>query len=282
MSRLQDKVLVVTGASSGIGAATALAAARAGMDVVLAARRPDRLLEVAREVERTGRQAEVVVCDVADRGATAQVLDAAEHAFGRFDAVFANAGYGFERTVLETDDSELRAIFEVNFFAAVELLRESANRLQAMERPGHLLMCSSCLAKFTLPLHSAYSATKAAQAHVCRAMRHELAPHGIEVSSVHPVTTTTEFFEQSASRTGRGNGDVPAHAPKWLVQRPEDVARAVVRCLERPCPEVWTSLLVRLSAGLLTAFPWMFEPILRREAERSRRAVRADHAHARG
>jgi NAD(P)-dependent dehydrogenase (short-subunit alcohol dehydrogenase family) len=110
----------------------------------------------------------------------------------------------------------MRRIFEVNFFASLDLVNEAARRLVGARRGGHLLMCSSCLAKFTLPHYSAYSATKAAQWHLCRAMRTELAPRGIEVSSVHPITTATEFF-QTAQRlsSGRIAGDqVAAHAPR--------------------------------------------------------------------
>jgi short-subunit dehydrogenase len=103
-------------------------------------------------------------------------------------------------------------------------------------------------------------------------MRFELEPHGIEVSSVHPVTTMTEFFEQSAARSGlnASGRKVPDHAPKLFVQPPERVARAIVACLKRPRSEVWTSLLVRLSAGVITAFPWVFDAACRREARRSR------------
>ncbi|MFM7809966.1 MAG: SDR family NAD(P)-dependent oxidoreductase, partial [Planctomycetota bacterium] len=148
----------------------------------------------------------------------------------------------------------------------------------AANRRGHLLMNSSCLAKFTIPYYGAYAATKAAQAMMCRAMRFELEPHGIEVSSVHPVTTVTEFFERTAANSGRGDGGgkVPDHAPRLFVQPPERVARAIVACLKRPRSEVWTSLLVRLSAGVITAFPWVFDGACRREAARSRRLARKD------
>jgi short-subunit dehydrogenase len=243
-----------------------------GMKVVLAARRLERLQAVADSLRAKGAEVHAVAIDVAAPGASAQLLDAAERAFGRFDMVFANAGYGMERAHHETSEADLREIFEVNFFASTDLITQAARRLIAAKRPGHLLMCSSCLAKFTIPYYGAYAATTAAQAMMCRAMRFELEPHGIEVSSVHPVTTMTEFFEQSAARSGLGtNGSaVPDHAPKFFVQPPERVARAIVACLKRPRSEVWTSLLVRLSAGIITAFPRVFDGACRREARRSR------------
>jgi short-subunit dehydrogenase len=230
------------------------------------------LTAVAQSIRAMGRRVETVEIDVAAPNASNALLDAAERAFGRFDVVFANAGYGMERAHHDTPESDLRHMFEVNFFASTDLVTQAAKRLIAADRRGHLLMCSSCLAKFTLPYYGAYAATKAAQGMMCRAMRFELEPHGIEVSSVHPVTTVTEFFEQSAARSGlQATGSkVPDHAPKFFVQPPERVAKAIVRCLKRPRSEVWTSLAVRLAAGFITAFPGMFDGACRREAARSR------------
>ncbi|MDY7109426.1 MAG: SDR family oxidoreductase [Planctomycetota bacterium] len=271
---LHGKVIIITGASSGIGAVTALRCAEAGMDVVLSARREDRLREVVRRTENAGRRAVPVVGDVAEPGMSDRLLDAARAEFGRFDAVFSNAGYGMNKTVLDTTDEEWRRMFDVNFFAGVKLLRAAAQRLIDEGRPGHLLMCSSCLSKFSLPRHAAYAATKAAQNMLCSAMRHELRPRGIYVSSVHPITTTTEFFEASARISGRPRDKVkmPDHTPKFMIQRPERVARAVVRCLRRPCPEVWTSLLVRTVAGVMTLSPRFYDWAIRRETAAELRA----------
>jgi len=250
---LTDHVFIITGASSGIGAATAIEAARRGMDVVLSARRPDRLDEVAVRVRDAGRRAATVAGSVTDPGMSDRLLDTAQGAFGRFDFVFANAGYGLGKTVLDTSEAELRELFEVNFFAGVDLLRRAARRLIEQKRPGHLLMCSSCLSKFTVPRSGVYSATKAAQNYICRAMRLELREHNIEVASVHPIGTETEFSQASALR--RGEEKRRANTPRLFMQSPERVARAVVRCLERPKPEVWTSWTMRTVSGLVTMAP---------------------------
>ncbi len=227
------------------------------MDAVLNGRDAGRLEQVAATVRKAGRAAETIVGDVTGLGISERLLDTAEHRFGRFDVVFANAGYGFKRPMHEVDAVELRRIFEVDFFAPVQLLRDAARRLLAQKRRGHLLMTSSAVAKFTLINFAAYSAAKAAQNHVCRAMRMELRRHGIEVSSVHPITTRTEFFDRAGQYLGEPPDPEHAfdHVPRWLLQSPERVAEAVVRCLRRPRPEVWTSLTVRLAAGLVTAFP---------------------------
>ncbi len=259
----------MTGASSGIGAATAIACAKAGMPVVLNARREEKLRKVADQVERHGVKAALVVGDVTDEGISERLLNAAEDELGGLYAVFSNAGYGSELPVLKTDLDQVRAMFEVNFFASFELVHLAARRLVEDSKPGHLLMCSSCLAKFTMPWHGVYSATKAAQNHLCLSMRAELAADGIEVSSVHPVTTATEFFEQSARRSGKGNdSDVLDHVPKWLIQKPEHVAAAVVKCLRRPKPEVWTSMLTRTFAAMATFSPRLLDMVMRRQLRR--------------
>ncbi len=265
---MQDKVAIVTGASSGIGAATARAMAREGIDLVLVARRGDLLEEVASDVRSLGRRAHVVIDDVADGAHARRVLDEAMRAFGRFDIVFANAGYGMERTIHEMTDDEVRTMFEVNFFASLGLLRAAAVDLIRDRRGGHLLMCSSCVSKFSLPRHGLYAATKAAQESVCRAMRFELAHAGIEVASVHPVTTTTEFYQVSAKRSGVRQAAVPPHARPFFTQSPERVAKAIVSCLYSPRSEVWTSATVRFSAALFTLCPWILDAVLRREASR--------------
>jgi short-subunit dehydrogenase len=262
---LHGKVIVITGASSGIGAATALACAKTGMNVVLNARRAEKLDAVAALARQAGAEAVTVVGDVTEPGISGRMLDAAYDRFDRFDAVFANAGYGFDLAAHEVSDEALRKIFDVNFFASTDLLNAAVSRLLAEGRRGHLLMCSSCLGKFTLPGHSAYSATKAAQAHMCTAMRIELEPRGIYVSSVHPITTTTEFFEVSAQLSGRdaAGKSVPEHAPRFFVQPAERVANAVVKCLRRPRPEVWTSFTTRAVAAFMTLSPRFADVILR-------------------
>jgi NAD(P)-dependent dehydrogenase (short-subunit alcohol dehydrogenase family) len=234
------------------------------MNVVLNARRADRLDAVAERVRAAGGQAVCVTGCVTERECTSRLLDAAREHFGGFHAVFANAGYGLDRPAhVMTDD--LRQIFEVNFFASHDLLREAAARLIDAGAPGHLLMCSSCLARFPLPGNSAYSATKAAQWHLCRAMAIELEPHDIDVSCVHPITTETEFHQVSQVQSGkeRPAHAVPGHAPRLFVQRPERVARAVVKCLMRPRPEVWTSFTVRAVAAALTWSPAFLNFVMR-------------------
>jgi short-subunit dehydrogenase len=264
MSReLTDRVIVITGASSGIGAATAIQCAAAGMDCVINGRREAELSRVADEIRRRGRGAEPVPGDVTEPGMSARLLDTAMQRFGRFDVVFANAGYGLYRPMHKVDEAALRRIFEVNFFAATDLLVQAARRLIAENRRGHLLMCSSVAATVTLANFAPYTATKAAQHHVCRAMRMELRRYGIRVSSVHPTTTSTGFIQAAETVTAELGGKMPRRTerPDMLTQSAEQVARAIVRCLRRPRREVWPMGWLRLAAGVLTAFPRLMDRI---------------------
>ena len=267
-SRHDRPVAIITGASAGIGAATAVELARTGHDLVLVARRRERLAEVAARASDAAKRlvrTEIVTADVSHAGTATRILDEAERAFGRFDVVYANAGYGLERPMHRMTSDELRAMFETNFFSSTELCNEAARRLIAAGRGGHLLMCSSCVAKFTLPSFGAYSASKAAQAHVARAMAYELRPYGIMVSSVHPVTTATEFFE--VVREALADGEKQQYAihdlNKFFVQRPEKVARAIARSIGTSRTEIWTSLPTRVAAGVITAFPWLIDIAVR-------------------
>lgn len=266
---LNQRVICITGASAGIGRATAFACARAGMDVVVSARREDRLLSVAHEISQLGRTALAVVADVADDDAVHHLIQRSHQHFGRLDAVYANAGYGLAGGELDLSEETIRGLYEVNLFGTLRVLR-AALPIMRRQGHGHLLLTSSCLARFTLPFYGHYAATKAAQSQIGRALRMELKPENIDVSVVHPITTLTEFFDVAADGSGVARTGIPEHAPKMFVQPASRVADAVVRCLRRPRPEVWTSHIVRWSAAFMVGWPSFLDFVMRKEARRNR------------
>lgn len=257
---LRARPIAITGASSGIGAATAIACARAGMPVALGARRPDKLEVVASHIRAAGGTAVTIPCDVSREADCFAFIERAARELGPLHAVFANAGYGVEVAALDMTDAEWEAMLRTNFWGTLWIVRAGAAHMRAKpagapasQGPrGHILVCSSCLSKIGSPYHAAYSASKACQDHLARALRHELAPERISVSSVHPVGTSTEFFgaleSNSPNAVGLSLGD-------RTLQSPDVVALAIVRCLRRPRGEVWTSSPTRLALALATAFP---------------------------
>jgi len=262
---LSGKAIVITGASSGIGRATAIECARAGMPVLVAARREDRLVELVEQIRTNGGAAEYAIVDVVSQEQCAAMIAKAREAFGGVYAVFANAGYGEEIAMHEMSDNQLRRMFEVNFFGSLNAIRPA---LSAMieRRSGHAIMCSSCVSKLTLPFYGAYAATKAAQNHVGRAMRLELEPFGVHVSTVHPVGTKTEFFDVAKERSG--SAPLVEHSPERFLQPADRVARAVVKCLYKPRAEVWTSPFVRLGMAIAMPIPHIADAALRRMVRR--------------
>jgi short-subunit dehydrogenase len=262
---LTGKPIAITGASSGIGLATAFACARAGMPVALGARRADRLADAVEKIRAAGGRAIAVPMDV-DKPEDCQVLiDRTVAEFGSLYAVFANAGYGAYMPIATTPETDLRAIFETNLWGTLRTVRPALEQFRKTApgpHRGHILICSSCLSKFALPYSAPYSATKAAQDHLGRSLRIELEPRGIHVSTVHPVGTTTELFDKAKERS-REKRDVD-HSPKLLMQPPERVADAVVACLRRPRGEVWTSFWTRWAFAASVAAPEVRDRIARR------------------
>lgn len=249
--------ICITGASAGIGRATAIACAQAGMRVVVAARRAERLDEVVETIRAAGGQAVAAACDVTDQSQCEAMVTHCVEAFGSIYAVLANAGYGYESPMHAVSDEAIRAIFETNFFGTMNTIRP-ALPMMLEAGCGHVLITSSSIGVLPIPGHGHYCATKAAQHHVGRAMGWELRKRGVRVSTIHPIGTRTEFFEQTKRRSQQGQGDAakPSNTPTLLMQDASTVARAIVRCLRRPRSEVWPggSWWVRvLMAGAIAA-----------------------------
>lgn len=262
---LAGRVIVITGASAGIGRAIARACADAGMGVAINARGAGRLADLAEELRARGSRIVEVAGDSTDGAVRAELLARAAD-LGPVYAVLANAGYGHEAETLAMPEADLRQMFEVNFFAGLSLLREAAPGL--LDRAeGHLMMTSSCLSKIGLPRYAAYCATKAAQDYACRAMRHELAPRGVAVSSIHPVGTKTEFFDRMGERSG--GLKLMDRSAQSFMQSPERVARAVLRTLRAGRgKEVWTSLGARVGFGASVMLPGVTDLVLRKVVAR--------------
>ncbi|HUP19249.1 MAG TPA: SDR family NAD(P)-dependent oxidoreductase [Gemmatimonadota bacterium] len=229
---LRGRVVAITGASSGIGAATAVACGRKGMRVGLMARREDRLQAVAYAVREAGGEAEVVPGDVRDRAAVECLVEAVVRRWARLDAVVANAGFGVAAPVAETPPEEAREIFDVNVLGTVWAI-QAAWPVFREQGSGHVVVVSSASAWAGLPGSALYSATKAAQTNLAEGLRIEAEAIGADVSVVHPVVTDTEFRTALRDHTSGGSERARARVggPR---QSAEEVASAILDCLERP------------------------------------------------
>lgn len=249
MRDLTNKVILITGASSGIGAATAIACAEAGMRVSLVARRAEKLQKVAAKIAAIGHKAHFYAADVCNQNDMKKAFADCLSVYGRLDAVFANAGYGQVIDVLDMTEHDERAMFDTNYFGTTRTLRLAAPLLR--ETPNglkHMLICSSAASEIGLPTLGVYSATKAAQDCIAGALRAELHDEGFIVTSVHPIGTKTDFMAVA------GDGD-NKNTPAAFQQTPEQVAKRIVAALRRPRPEVWTSRMTRLGLAMGTLCP---------------------------
>lgn len=269
---LSGKPIAISGASSGIGRATALACAKAGMPVVVGARRLDRLEAVVAEIKAAGGRALAVACDVDQEADCRRLVETTVEAFGSIYAVFANAGFGLEGPVHELTDAQLEGIIRTNFFGTLWTVRPALAHMRKAGA-GHVLICSSCVSKMGLPFHAAYSASKAMQDHIGRAMRIELAGEGIHVSTLHPIGVRTEFSERVAQKAGGQRQAV--RTPESMKQPPEHIAALVVASLRRPRGEIWTHLPTRLGMGLLTMLPGLADWYLARRLRRQQGPAKA-------
>lgn len=252
---LKGKTILITGASSGIGQATAMACAQAGMRVVLCARGLDALEQTAAQINALpgGGEATVIPCDVRDDESVQTLFEQALDAVGKLDVVYANAGYGLFASIEHTTNEQVRDIFETNFFGTVRCVNQ-ALPIMHKQGSGHIIICSSACSEISLPMYGYYAATKAAQDSIAGALRAELIGTGIHVSSVHPIGTYTDFFNQVSVKAGK---DVGLNTPDALMQKPEYVAKCIVKNIARskPKPEVWPHWLTRLGLALCTALP---------------------------
>ncbi|MGV8872554.1 MAG: SDR family NAD(P)-dependent oxidoreductase [Rhodococcus sp. (in: high G+C Gram-positive bacteria)] len=195
LARLDDRVVIVTGASSGLGVTIATAAAEMGADVVLAARRRDRLAETAKLVEAAGGTALVVETDTANVESSSHLVEQAMDRFGRVDVLVNNAGVSNAVPAVREDPDDFRRIVEVNLYGSYWASQAAARVM----KPGSAIVnVSSVLAFTTLGLpQAAYSASKAAVVGLTRDLAQQWGPRlGIRVNAVAPGIFRTEMTEK--------------------------------------------------------------------------------------
>jgi short-subunit dehydrogenase len=248
---LTNRRALVTGASSGIGRAIAIELASRGVDLVLLARREDRLADVAQQISQLGRRAICIAGDVTDPSVRQRALAAAKDQLGGLDILVNNAGVAAHGRFAEADPDRVRPIMEVNFFAPVEFIRAAIPLLREGVQPI-VVNVGSILGRRGSPHKSEYSASKFAIHGFSEAVRPELAMLGIDVLVVTAGPTETEHFDVLLE----GSAKLPWGDPPR--QPADDVARAIVRGIERGKHEIVTGwrgkallLLNRLAPRLL-------------------------------
>jgi 7-alpha-hydroxysteroid dehydrogenase len=245
--RVTGQAAVVTGAGRGIGAATAIALAQAGADVLISARTEDQLAKVAREIETAGRRAVIVPADLSDLDAAAGLARAAAEAFGRLDIVVNNVGGALPRPFLATKPRHLADAFQFNVGIAHRLTQAAVPCLLAGQGQGVVINISSVMGRVAGRGYLAYGTAKAALAHYTRLAAADLAPRirvnaiavgSVATSALDIVLTNDELRERMERAT-----------PLGRIGDPEDIAAAVL-FLASPAGGYITGKIIEVDGGL--------------------------------
>jgi len=249
---LNGKVAVVTGASSGIGEATARELASRGAAVVLAARDKKRLAEVKRGI--SGARALALKTDISERDSVEAMVRETVGAFGSVDVLVNNAGLGLSGRVAELRVEDLRYVFEVNTIGPLNCIQAV---LPHMERGGRIINVSSVVGRRAIPKVGGYCATKFALNALSDSLRVEVAERGITVTSVYPGTTRTAFRENSRRTKDERRG----WRPKGVM--PEKVAGKIADAAEKGPRDVYVTLPDRVFVAATLLIPGLTDRALR-------------------
>jgi short-subunit dehydrogenase len=272
---LPEQIVVITGASSGIGLTTAEMAAQAGARVILSSRNETELLEAVTRIRGNGGRAFHIVADVADPDAVDRIADLAIEQFGGIDTWVNNAGIGMYGKLTDTPLADKRRLFDVDFWGVVHGCRTAVRHMRA--GGGSIINIGSVASDLAAPLLGIYSAAKHAVKGYTDALRMELEKDGIpiSVSLVKPASINTPFIEHARSHME----DEPEFIPP--VYAPEEAARAILTCAERPIRDVLVGGSAKFLSGMGQMAPRTMDSYLEATAfEQQKRGTPNDRVDA--
>lgn len=257
MTTLENKVVLITGASSGFGEDAALLFAKAGCKVALAARRIDRLQNLAIKIQERGGQAFAIPVDIVDPVDVSNMVQTTLELYGHIDILFNNAGIGrvdwFEKHSLERD---VNTLVQVNLTALMQVTHEVLPHMLARGE-GHIINMSSVAGLIALPLIASYSASKHGVSAFTDALRREVAPFGIKVSGIYPGPAATEFGQhvgKSEAYSSLRKNFKSRMSSEYVARRVLDVARHPRRSLIIPW---WYRILIAFDTLFPIAADWI-------------------------
>jgi short-subunit dehydrogenase len=242
---LKGQIVVITGASSGIGALSAEILSQRGATVVLAARSLDKLQAVS---ERMSGPYKIVEMNVGDDDSVQSGFNQIYEQFGRVDALLNNAGYGMFQYCDEMPSNEFADMMNVNYMGIVRCTKAVLPGMK-QARSGRIVNVASIAGKIATPKSTAYTATKHAVLGFSNALRQEVRSYGITVSTINPGPIDTPFFSL-ADPEGHYVNNI-----KWFMMKPERVAKAMVRAVDKGTPEINLPFVAGVGSKLYQLFP---------------------------
>ncbi len=250
----------ITGASQGIGKATALLFAKNGYDLIITARTKDRLESVAEEIRSLDRQALAITSDTSDRSAIEALINLGLERFAQIDVLINNAGICMSAPMAKTTIEDWERIINVNLWGYIYTINALLPHFLARKQ-GNIINVGSFGGKVPLPKMTAYCTTKHAIVGLTETLRLELEPQGIHVSGVHPSVTNTDFLERAIFKdSDRQKMKQMMSSP--LSSQPEDVAKVILDAVKHPQAEVIVGS-AKVPAFLNRLFPGITQGMLK-------------------
>lgn len=248
-----NKVVVITGASSGIGEASAEEFAKRKSTVVLVARRKENLESVARNLAKYGNEILICQCDVSKWQEVEQLSKTVLDKFGRINILVNNAGFAIYGSVLELKVQEIESQMATNYFGMVYCIKAFLPKMLE-QKTGHIVNVASVAGSFGLPGIASYCASKFAMLGFSEGLYHELKGSGIGITVVSPIMVQTNFFNHPTFKS------IPKYSPTSLSSK--TVAKAILKASSSPRLEIIVPPFVRGAVWLKHTIPYLINPIL--------------------
>jgi short-subunit dehydrogenase len=265
MKRFENKVVWITGASSGIGEATAYQFAEEGAKLILSARREDELLRVKKQIGLPQNQVFILPMDVEKIDEIPQKAQQAINHFGKIDILFNNAGISQRGSVLETDMAVYEKIMNLNFFGVIALTKAVLPAMQ-QQKSGHIAVTSSISGKLATPMRSGYCASKHALHGFFDALRSEIYQDNISVTLICPGYIRTNISLNAVAADGSKFGKMDENQAHGM--SPDECAKRILDAIAKKKQEVYMGGKEVLGVYLKRFFPMILSKILRRQMPR--------------
>ena len=249
----KNKVILITGASSGIGKATAIEFAKLGANIVLVARTKEKLEKVADELKKFSVSTLICQCDISKKDQVKQMSKMVLEKFDTVDVLVNNAGFAIYGSVSDLTIDEIELQMETNYFGMIYCIK---NFLPSMisKKSGHIVNVASVAASFGLPGIASYCASKFAMLGFSEGLKHELKDTGIGITVVSPIMVRTSFFDHASFEK------IPKYSPTSLSSN--TVAKTIVKAANSSRLEIMVPSVVRGAVWMKNTFPYLVNPIL--------------------
>jgi len=264
----KNKVVLITGASSGIGKETAIEFAKLGANIVLVARRKDKLEQAANELKEFHVSTLVCQCAVSKKDQVKEMSKRVLEKFDSVDILVNNAGFAIYGSVSDLTIDEIESQMETNYFGMIYCIK---NFLPSMlqKKSGHIVNVASVAASFGLPGIASYCASKFAMLGFSEGLKHELKDTGVGITVVSPIMVRTDFFDHPSFEK------MPKYSPTSLSSK--TVAKTILKAANSPRLEIIVPSVVRGAVWMKNTFPYFINPILGKSFKKQLDSTKQDY-----